>query len=255
MGNISIEDIDKLTKRVELLENQVRMLAELLGRASNVIASESLDVDKQVKLEIETENKTETEHVINVDSSQQCSSDNGRNIIASGKFFRDDAQIRPSKPVSEDKEIRAEAETNKNLAVEYIRNFVEKYNSDSCEYDLYLDLGKDMIKSLKRYLEWQQIPEDIKQELYLVDAYDANVYYADCIQIADEFVFFVAPAEPDCALNESEMIRLALPQFYEINYRSDLGNKFIKLVKPAVFVQNELGGYKLQMKGKLIVAV
>ena len=132
--------------------------------------------------------------------------------------------------------------------------FREKYASGNGEYHLYLDIAKDLIKELKKYLDWKQVPGELKERICLEEAYDSNMFYADCEQIQDEFIYFVAPAEPDMKYSQRDFIRLALPYFFDITYVPALDGKLINLQKPAVFVQDDKGAFILKMKGKIALA-
>ena len=125
---------------------------------------------------------------------------------------------------------------------------------DGGEYDFYLDIGKDLIRELKRYVEWKQVPLTIKETLYLEEAYDSNMFYADGVQIGEEFFFFVAPAEPDMRYNKGDFVRLALPYFYDVSYLPDLNGKLLKLIQPAVLVSDDNGRFTLKEKGKIAIA-
>ena len=166
--------------------------------------------------------------------------------------------------VSEDNDKPGDGETivaveavlskNKQNDETYVAKFIEKYASGNGEFDFYLDIGKDLIKELKRYVEWKQVPLTIKETLYLEEAYDSNMFYADGVQIGEEFFFFVAPAEPDMRYNKGDFVRLALPHFYDVTYLPDLNGKLLKLIRPAVLVSDDNGRFTLKEKGKIAIA-
>lgn len=230
------QEIERLKARVDILEQKLRYLGQMLASLGSAINMDVEDAAEDNEAVAVATVITETQVVCNNANPEPVQNNNVENTT-----FAVEKEVLPS--------------PSKDMVVDSAKDFIAKYKSGVGEYDLYLDLSRDMIKNLKRFPEWNQIPDAVKNELYLVDAYDANMYYADCVQIEDEFVFFVAPAEPDGAYSERDFIRLALPQFFDITYKADLGGKLLKLARPALFVQNEVGGYTLQMRGKLVLSI
>ena len=221
--NVSIEQI---IKRVEILEQRLQLLSQVLMQAGQAVETSVASVKK--------DDKPKQEQELNV-------------------------PIQASYEVSELSTIAMEDKKGLPVDVEQslfksIDLFREKYASGNGEYHLYLDIAKDLIKELKKYLDWKQVPEELKERICLEEAYDSNMFYADCEQIQDEFIYFVAPAEPDMKYSQRDFIRLALPYFFDITYVPALDGKLINLQKPAVFVQDAKGAFILKMKGKISLA-
>ncbi|MDY2636592.1 MAG: hypothetical protein SOV56_01470 [Phascolarctobacterium sp.] len=221
--NISIE---QLIKRVEVLEEKLQMLSQILLQAGQAV-----EITAEV---VQQGNEKQQELEVNV-------------------------PIQAAPVVAELPTIAKEDEEGLPMDVEQslfksIDLFREKYASGNGEYHLYLDIAKDLIKELKKYLDWKQVPGELKERICLEEAYDSNMFYADCEQIQDEFIYFVAPAEPDMKYSQRDFIRLALPYFFDITYVPALDGKLINLQKPAVFVQDDKGTFILKMKGKIALA-
>lgn len=220
--NISIE---QLIKRVEVLEEKLQMLSQILLQAGQAV-----EITAEV---VQQGNEKQQELEVNV----------------------------PIQAAPEAIEIPVVKEEEKGLPMDVEQSlfksidlFREKYASGNGEYHLYLDIAKDLIKELKKYLDWKQVPGELKERICLEEAYDSNMFYADCEQIQDEFIYFVAPAEPDMKYSQRDFIRLALPYFFDITYVPALDGKLINLQKPAVFVQDDKGAFILKMKGKIALA-
>lgn len=221
--NVSIEQI---IKRVEILEQRLQLLSQVLMQAGQAVKTPISSVNNDNEL------KQEQELNVPIQASSEVSE-------------------LPTIAKEEKKGLPVDVEQSlyKSIAL-----FREKYASSNGEYHLYLDIAKDLIKELKKYLDWKQVPEELKERIYLEEAYDSNMFYADCEQIEDEFIYFVAPAEPDMKYSQRDFIRLALPYFFDITYVPALDGKLINLQKPAVFVQDDKGAFILKMKGKIALA-
>ena len=221
--NISIE---QLTKRVELLEQKLQLLSQVLMQAGQAVEASAASVKNDDELKQEQE--------VNAP------------IQASPK-----AAELPTVAKEDEEGLPVDVEQSLFKSIDLFR---EKYASGNGEYPLYLDIAKDLIKELKKYLDWKQVPGELKERICLEEAYDSNMFYADCEQIQDEFIYFVAPAEPDMKYSQRDFIRLALPYFFDITYVPALDGKLINLQKPAVFVQDDKGAFILKMKGKIALA-
>ena len=221
--NFSIEN---LIQRVEVLEQRLQLLSQLLMQAGQAVETSVASVKK--------DDKPKQEQELNVPI--QASSE----VSELSTIAKEDKKGLP---------VDVEQSLYKSIAL-----FREKYASGNGEYHLYLDIAKDLIKELKKYLDWKQVPEELKERICLEEAYDSNMFYADCEQIEDEFIYFVAPAEPDMKYSQRDFIRLALPHFFDINYVPSLDSKLINLQKPAVFVQDDKGAFILKVKGKIAIA-
>ena len=225
MKNVENISIEQLIKRVEVLEEKLQMLSQILLQAGQAV-----EITAEV---VQQGNEKQQELEVNV----------------------------PIQAAPEAIEIPVVKEEEKGLPMDVEQSlfksidlFREKYASGNGEYHLYLDIAKDLIKELKKYLDWKQVPGELKERICLEEAYDSNMFYADCEQIQDEFIYFVAPAEPDMKYSQRDFIRLALPYFFDITYVPALDGKLINLQKPAVFVQDDKGAFILKMKGKIALA-
>lgn len=137
-----------------------------------------------------------------------------------------------------------------------LKAFMAAY--DSVVYDndddlLPLEVEKAVLKKLNNYLEWQQVPDNVREELKLVDAYESTKYYAKCEQIKNEFIYMVTPVQPDTKYSPKELKNLGLPFFFEIEYARETGGQLLELLEPAIF--KSVGAtYVLYKKGKLRLA-
>ncbi len=247
MDNLKKTEIECLTERVEILERKLQRLSSLFLQIGKSIENEE---DSLLFKNIEDKEPVK----VNDRADEQHELKQAKPSEATPKEMA----------VSEDNDKPGDGETivavdavlseNKQNDETYVARFIEKYASGNGEYDFYLDIGKDLIRELKRYVEWKQVPLTIKETLYLEEAYDSNMFYADGVQIGEEFFFFVAPAEPDMRYNKGDFVRLALPYFYDVSYLPDLNGKLLKLIQPAVLVSDDNGRFTLKEKGKIAIA-
>jgi hypothetical protein len=214
MGNLEKSEIEELKKRIEVLENRFQYLSDLLVQVGKEIGTAGNNVDYATEAKVE---KGFTNTTVEPEVK-----DDGGELTLSNAY----------------------------------KDFIEKYASGSTGFDFYLDVGRDLIKDLKFCSDWTQVSDEVKERLYLEEAYDSNSYYADCKQINDEFLYLVAPSEPDVKYSQREFIMLALPYFFNITYlhSSEMEGKFLKLEQPAVFLQDEKGGFILRTRGKVILS-
>lgn len=240
MENTDKQALENLTKRVEVLEEKLQILSQLLANIGNAIAMEKVTIVENNEKKFSGINFIDSNSVKLTSPGIQDNLTNTKTDISSSKEL-----VKPEEPV-----VKSEAE---GAFIKSCNSFVEKYASGIGEFDLFLDIAKAFIKDLKRCLDWNQVPDAVKSMLYLEDAYDSNMYYADCEQIEDEFVYFVAPAEPNMKYTQRDFLRLALPKFYDISYSSDLEGKLLKLIRPAVFLQDDEGRYVLKVKGRIVL--
>ncbi len=244
MENIDKRSLEYLTKRVELLENKMQILGNLMLQISKAVAEEGCAaVESSTKKAVEQELVNKGSLNLNV-SEKQDNPDNRKNGT--------DSSFPGSNVLMGTADTDAEID-NEDIYTKICNRFIEKYTAGTGEFDLYLDIAKDLIIDLNRYLDWNQVSDEIKSMLYLEKAYDSKVYYADCEQIDEEYVYFVAPAEPSMKYTQRDFLRLALPQFYEISYSFDLEGKLLKLIRPAVFLQDDEERYVLKVKGKIVL--
>ena len=68
-----------------------------------------------------------------------------------------------------------------------VKAFMAAYNPVAYDNDddlVPLEVEKTVLKKLNNYLEWQQVPDYVKKEIKLVDAYESTKYYARCEQLS-----------------------------------------------------------------------
>lgn len=137
-----------------------------------------------------------------------------------------------------------------------VKAFMAAYNPVAYDNDddlVPLEVEKTVLKKLNNYLEWQQVPDYVKKEIKLVDAYESTKYYARCEQLRNEFIYMVTPVQPDMKYSPKELKSLGLPYFFEIEYARETYGQILVLLEPAIF---KLVGatYVLYQKGKLRLA-
>ena len=137
-----------------------------------------------------------------------------------------------------------------------VKAFMAAYNPVAYDNDddlVPLEVEKTVLKKLNNYLEWQQVPDYVKKEIKLVDAYESTKYYARCEQLRNEFIYMVTPVQPDMKYSPKELKNLGLPYFFEIEYARETYGQMFVLLEPAIF---KLVGatYVLYQKGKLRLA-
>lgn len=134
-----------------------------------------------------------------------------------------------------------------------VKAFMADYNPVAYDNDddlVPLEVEKNVLKKLNNYLEWQQVPDYIKEEIKLVDAYESTKYYARCEQLRNEFIYMVTPVQPDMKYSSKELKNLGLLHFFEIEYARETNGQILTMLEPAIF---KLVGatYVLYQKGKL----
>lgn len=137
-----------------------------------------------------------------------------------------------------------------------VKAFMAAYNPLAYDNDddlVPLEVEKAVLKKLNNYLEWQQVPANVKEEIKLVDSYESTKYYARCEQLGNEFIYMVTPVQPDVKYSPKELKNLGLPYFFEIEYARETYGQMLVLLEPAIF---KLVGatYVLYQKGKLRLA-
>ena len=245
MENFDNNEFARLTQRVEILEQKIQYLGRVLSQIGENVADSRLDVPKNEKVNNEAMITAATKGIVTAAAQYK--------EAAPVMEYQTGKERNFSSITGETKKEDDMASPDDNSLADGLDRFKQKYESGSVDFDLNLDIARDLIKDLKRYPDWNQVPDSLTAMLYLEEAYDSNIFYADCVQIQDEFYYFVAPAEPDTRYTQRDLIRMALPFFFNISYSPDLGGRLIKLVQPAVFMLDSKGGYVLKTKGKLMV--
>ena len=240
----NLNEIEQLKKRIELLEQKHQNISRLLLQIGEVLSfnkstSANNEKDKNDRYQMDaTESRGEQE------SDQNENSNEEKNMVQNSLKIYD-------KKTGFDNLSRTKEEQE--LSVSF-RAFKVKYELESDDFELSLDINRNLIRDLVRYREWGQVPERLKSMLYLQTAYESDNYYADRIKINDETLFLVAPAESDIKYTQRDFIRMALPAFFDIEFSSNLGGKMLKLINPAVFLLNSSGEYVLKTKGQIAIA-
>jgi len=244
METIDKNEFDRLTKRVEILEQKIQYLGRLLAQiGENIAADGPSEAPKSGKV---------CNEALPAETKAPLSAEPFR-AVAPAIEHREEREINLTPAGSEPKMEEAMTLQDDNSLAAGLDEFKQKYDSGSVDFHLNLDIARDLVKDLKRYPEWNQVPDSVKASLYLEEAYDNIIFYADCVPVHDEFYYFVAPAEPDTRYTQRDLIRRALPFFFDISYSPDLSGRLIKLIQPAVFMLDGKGGYVLKAKGKLVV--
>lgn len=137
-----------------------------------------------------------------------------------------------------------------------VKAFMAAYNPLAYDNDddlVPMEVEKAVLKKLNNYLEWQQVPDNVKEEIKLVNSYESTKYYARCEQLGNEFIYMVTPVQPDMKYSPKELKNLGLPYFFEIEYARETYGQILVLLEPAIF---KLVGatYVLYQKGKLRLA-
>ena len=137
-----------------------------------------------------------------------------------------------------------------------VKAFMAAYNPLAYDNDddlVPMEVEKAVLKKLNNYLEWQQVPDNVKEEIKLVNSYESTKYYARCEQLGNEFIYMVTPVQPDMKYSPKELKNLGLPYFFEIEYARETYGQMFVLLEPAIF---KLVGatYVLYQKGKLRLA-
>ena len=243
METVDKNEFDRLTKRVEILEHKIQYLGRLLSRMGENIADSKSEAPKS--------DTVCNEAIIPAETKAPLAAEPFR--AAPVIEHREEREINLTPAGSEPKMEETMTLQDDNSLAAGLDEFKQKYDSGSVDFHLNLDIARDLVKDLKRYPEWNQVPDSVKESLYLEEAYDNIIFYADCVPVHDEFYYFVAPTEPDTRYTQRDLIRRALPFFFDISYSPDLSGRLIKLIQPAVFMLDGKGGYVLKAKGKLVV--
>lgn len=130
--------------------------------------------------------------------------------------------------------------------------FVNKYNSGTGEYQYVVDIATQYAQQLAMYYRWSQVPQELINSLYLTQATDFIGYYANCLSTESGNYYLVAPTEPDSPFSEQDMVRFAMPLFFDISFAYDIDNKYVKLIEPAIFVESG-NGLVLEQRGSLLL--
>lgn len=247
MESFDENEINRLNKRVDILEKRFQYLSALLLQVGKEIA-----IDTEHATNRKTESKTEKTVIESVNKLDLVPGklDNGQNHIQNVAV----SGSKENKGEEEDKNSNILVTEEEQSLKNFYEKFKEKYSTGRGEYDVYLGIAQEINHDLTNYLDWDQVPDSIKSALYLEEARDSRTYYADCEQIHDEFLYFVAPAVPNIKYTQRDFLRLALPYFYDITYSFNLENMILKLIEPAVFLQDDMGRYVLKWKGKIVLA-
>lgn len=130
--------------------------------------------------------------------------------------------------------------------------FINKYNSGTGEYQYVVDIATQYAQQLAMYYRWSQVPQELINSLYLTQATDFIGYYANCLSTESGNYYLVAPTEPDSPFSEQDIVRFAMPHFFDVSFAYDLDNKFVKLIEPAIFVESG-NGLVLEQRGSLLL--
>ena len=239
----NLDDIEQLKKRIEMLEQKYQNISQLFLQIGEVLSfnkptSANIRRDKNDRYQIGA-NERLRERV-----SDQNENSNEEKSIAQNSLH-----INDEKPGFDN---LSRTKEEQELSASF-RAFKEKYELESDDFELSLDINRNLIRDLVRYREWEQVPERLKSMLYLENAYESDYYYADRVIINDETLFLVAPVESDIKYTQRNFIRMALPAFFDIECTPNLGGKMLKLINPAVFLLNNSGEYVLKTKGKIAI--
>lgn len=247
MENFNENEINRLNKRLDILEKRFQYLSTLLLQVGKEIAIDTGHVTNN-----KTESKSEETVIASVNKLDLGPEklDNGQNHIQNAAVSCLKENTGEKKDENCNSLVTEEGQSLKN----FFEKFKEKYSTGRGEYDVYLDIAQEINHTLTNYLDWGQVPDSIRSALYLEEARDSRTYYADCEQVRDEFLYFVAPAVPNIKYTQRDFLRLALPYFYDITYSFNLENMILKLIEPAVFLQDDMGRYVLKWKGKIVLA-
>ena len=242
-------DIEALQNRLDGLQKELNSLQETLDDIRNIVANIYYEAeeertqryvvkDDQLKGNIEgsvsrAEQNTST---YEADSAMPSAEDN-MNYIAENSSQAEQNSEEYLDPIEEQ-----------------FNRFVEKYNSGSTNFDLLLDIKGAYAEKLNMYLRWSQVPEELLQELALNKTNELMGYYADYLQVEGGTYYLVAPMEPDGNFTEQDLIRFAIPYFFEVGYSSSSCGWTVKVIRPAIFERNEWGDLTLIEKGVLSVA-
>ena len=232
-------EIELLNKRVDVLEQKILRLSRLFIQMSEELALEK-DTGTAVKNAPISKENLEN-RIYNTESI------NDKNENMAG--LKKKAFVSVSS-VEDDKSPHDKGEA---LQTDIYQGFVEKYISESGEFALNLDVARNISKELNRYKEWEQVPENTKNALYLSQAYEIINYWADPQRIKDETLYLVAPADPDREYSQTDFIRMALPNFFELEGPINTSGGVLQLIRPAIFTKNNTGDYVLKDKGKIII--
>lgn len=269
MENIEHDELQALKQRVDFLEQQMKNLGKLLLQMGQQLSE---TVEKEAVNETITTSKTfvEEKSVGRQHSALECGFKNFTEQKAVPEVKHTElattavpAQVQEEVAVKDfpTLEVRQQEAIDKEIVVEdemarNIREFIASYDSGNTEFEAW-DVPKEIVKDLTKYLEWKQVPEYVKKTIRLGDTYEVISYYASSYDYEGEYIYLVAPADRDSKYTQRQLIRLGLPAFYDITYGTDLGGKSLKLIKPAVFLQEIKNGemiYVLKEKGKIILA-
>lgn len=238
MDNLDKLKIEELTGRVECLEKKIQLLSRWLTQIGENLAVDKYALstnteEKKADSISEKVNTFEGRLIENVVSEDHANAENIVSLSYEGNtempLIYDDSQV----------------------SVDSFRLFNKKYDSGSNDFELCLDVARESIQDLTYYVDWSQVPDEIQNNLYLEDAYESIMYYADSVNSKNKDLYLVAPVEPIEKYTQSDVIRLALPYFYNITNSVDLNGKLFKLIKPAVFEQEDNGRYVLVTKGDI----
>ena len=161
METIDKNEFDRLTKRVEILEQKIQYLGRLLAQiGENIAADGPSEAPKSGKV---------CNEALPAETKAPLSAEPFR-AVAPAIEHREEREINLTPAGSEPKMEETMTLQDDNSLAAGLDEFKQKYDSGSVDFHLNLDIARDLVKDLKRYPEWNQVPDSVKASLYLEEA-------------------------------------------------------------------------------------